>query len=161
MEIHTDQEPDTEPVAADALQLLRDFLRDRDVSCPVCKYNLRDLTVATCPECKRVLSLNVGVDDDAGIGWLIATIVPGAFSGIAALFLFVIIVLSMQGNPAPTWEPFVIDGFGLLSGLVAVGLMVLRRRFLSLRRETQAAWCYGVWTVHIFAFLLLLTMMLA
>ena len=31
--------------------LLQDFLRDRDVTCPRCAYNLRNLVGNRCPEC--------------------------------------------------------------------------------------------------------------
>ena len=38
---------------------LRDFLADRDISCPVCRYNLRNVRTPACPECGDPLVLNV------------------------------------------------------------------------------------------------------
>ncbi|MCA9297894.1 MAG: hypothetical protein KDA28_02440, partial [Phycisphaerales bacterium] len=38
---------------------VHDFLKDHDVACPSCGYNLRDLTSETCPECRFHLELSV------------------------------------------------------------------------------------------------------
>src|SRR5436309_2556110 len=47
---------DVSAEAQDA-QALIDFLRDRDVACPLCRYNLRGLTSARCRECARVCAM--------------------------------------------------------------------------------------------------------
>jgi DNA-directed RNA polymerase subunit RPC12/RpoP len=44
-------EPDPTPLA--------EFLRERDVACPVCSYNLRGVKAETCPECGHRLTLSV------------------------------------------------------------------------------------------------------
>jgi hypothetical protein len=36
---------------------LAEYLADNDAPCPVCEYNLRGLTTASCPECGRELTL--------------------------------------------------------------------------------------------------------
>ncbi len=71
----TDEQP------ADEAALLLEFLRDRDVSCPLCGYNLRNLSACTCPECRETLALAVGFRRPR-FGWLLATVIPGFFSGI-------------------------------------------------------------------------------
>lgn len=38
---------------------LQSFLADRDEPCPNCRYSLRGVTVAMCPQCKRKLSLQL------------------------------------------------------------------------------------------------------
>ena len=43
----------------DADGLLLDFVRDRDAACPRCGYNLRNLTLPRCPECRHDLVLAV------------------------------------------------------------------------------------------------------
>ena len=40
---------------------LRAFLAGRDVECPGCGYNLRDLGGSRCPECGDELVLRVGL----------------------------------------------------------------------------------------------------
>ncbi len=47
----------------DADGLLLDFVRDRDVACPRCGYNVRNLTKPVCPECEEPLVLKVGGED--------------------------------------------------------------------------------------------------
>ena len=41
--------------------LLSVFLDGRDVVCPGCGYNLRDLQCSRCPECGEELTLQVGL----------------------------------------------------------------------------------------------------
>ncbi|MBL8963270.1 MAG: hypothetical protein JNK70_04290 [Phycisphaerae bacterium] len=42
-----------------ARELLGEFLCGRDVGCPVCGYNLRDVGAGVCPECGMELTLHV------------------------------------------------------------------------------------------------------
>ncbi|MFN0133634.1 MAG: hypothetical protein ACKVW3_14040 [Phycisphaerales bacterium] len=42
---------------------LRDFLADRDVVCPYCRYNLRGAVESHCPECGKGLALRVEARD--------------------------------------------------------------------------------------------------
>lgn len=57
--------PVEERLTAKALDALRDdelvleFVKGRNVYCPVCAYNLRDATVPTCPECAAELKLSL------------------------------------------------------------------------------------------------------
>lgn len=52
-------------------EVLRVFLTDRDVPCPVCRYNLRGLGSTTCPECGVRLDLRVGSIDLKLGPWLL------------------------------------------------------------------------------------------
>lgn len=40
-------------------QIARDYLRDRDITCPRCQYPLRDATSRICPECGCAFDLLV------------------------------------------------------------------------------------------------------
>ena len=81
----------------DEVALLLTFLRERDASCPLCGYNLRNLVRPQCPECQEDLILAVGVRK-LRFGLFLATITPGLFSGIAApLLLIPIIAVPLTG----------------------------------------------------------------
>jgi hypothetical protein len=144
--------------------MLLEFMRGRDVGCPLCGYNLRDLTKATCPECNHRLELRVGVQK-VQVLWLILAIIPGAFSGLCAAALLTMIIIVRvflepgQGGPAPGLIG--LDVFGWLSGAVALVLILARNRFLAARRPTQRILAMVIWAVHIAAFLVLMYAALA
>ena len=69
-------------VQSDEAALL-DFLRDRDVPCPLCAYNLRGLTSPRCPECGHELHLTVGVTDLRIGAWVTCLIGLAAAAGFA------------------------------------------------------------------------------
>ena len=148
--------PPTSPRDPEEVELLLQFVRERDVRCPRCDYNLRNLTQPVCPECREPLQLTVGAQRPR-FGFLIASIAPGIFSGIAAMILFVPMTLSaMLGGGRPPWPIFVVDGFGWLSGFFALGLFVTRFRFLRQPLRKQVTFTVVVWFVHIAAFITLL-----
>src|SRR6185369_10322700 len=80
---------------ADETALL-DFLRDRDVACPLCHYNLRALTSPRCPECGRELRLTIGLVEPRQGAWLTGQIALTAPAGIG---LMIIIVSAFSGWP--------------------------------------------------------------
>ncbi len=140
-----------DPQPADADTLLLEFVRDRDAPCPLCGYNLRNLPTPTCPECRETLSLTVGVRK-LRFGWLLVTVIPSAFSGIAAVFLLIPLTISVfvQGGPAP-WQLFGVDAFGWVSGLAALVLVKYRYAFLRLPQAVQRLWAAMAWAIHIAA----------
>src|SRR5690349_11255431 len=75
----TDQEP------------LLDYLRDRDVACPLCGYNLRGLTSTRCPECGRELQLTVGLTEPFLRAWLALASAAFASAGVGVLFVLLTI----------------------------------------------------------------------
>ena len=139
--------------------MLLDFVRERDVECPLCGYNLRDLTRPTCPECEHPLELRVGVQQLRLMPFVMA-IVPGIFSGFCAIFIagiFVVNIIMNNGQPVGIpWPMVLLDVFGWLSGFIAIGLILARHRFLARPAETQRGIAITVWTIHIMAFLVLL-----
>jgi hypothetical protein len=138
-----------------AQELLLDFLRDREAhdaapDCPVCKYNLRALTKPVCPECGHDLLLTVGAARHP-FGWLLFALAPGFFSGIAAFFLSIPVVISQITNdPAPSLI-VVVDFFGWCSGVFAIVLALKRHRFLALRSGAQRWWAIVIWLIHVTA----------
>lgn len=137
-----------------AQEMLLDFLREHDAAppaCPVCGYSLKALTRPICPECGHELVLAVGAMRHP-IGWLLAAVAPGFFSGIAAAFLLIpIFGQALFGNGRP--EPLIIalDLFGWCSGLFAIILAAKRHRFLAQSR-TRQRWCaLIIWLAHLAA----------
>lgn len=137
---------------ADETRLLLEFLRDRDADCPACGYNLRNLTRPVCPECRETLALTVGYQKPR-IGLFVATITPSIFSGICGLIIL-FPLLTVRGAPL---EAFLLDTFGLSSGLLGLGLFVFRQAFLRQSRVSQMVWAFVTWAIHVLAFVVVLT----
>ena len=139
--------------------LLLAFLAERDVPCPLCGYNLRNLTRPQCPECRKDLALTVGVKK-LNFLWLLATITPGLFSGIAAGLLLIVMTIATflgGGGPVP-WQVHVLDAFGWLSGLAALLLIKYRFAFLRQPQGAQQAWAAVAWAVHLGAFAVMMAL---
>ena len=144
--------PHDESASADVpndTALLLSFVRERDVECPRCGYNLRNLTQPVCPECSERLVLSVGLADPK-FGWFLAAIAPGIFGGILAIVILVMIV-SLPGAPR---EVIITELFLVCSGGVGIGIIVGQRRFRSQSRKRQAAAAVAIWAAHLIAFLL-------
>ena len=137
---------------------LLEFVRGRDVACPRCGYNLRDLAEARCPECAERLELRVGVTTPR-FGWLVAAMAPGLFSGVCATLL-AFPLWRFAGTPnGPPTVIYVAEAFGVISFAVAVLMYASRRRLLA-RSASSQIWLAGsVWLVHVAAFALLLWVM--
>ncbi len=134
-----------------AQHMLLDFLREHDSPCPLCGYNLRAVTRPICPECGQELVLTVGATR-LGLGWLLAAVAPGFFSGIAAFFVLIPIVGRLvfgDGRMSPALNA--LDIFGWSSGLFAIFIAVKRVRFLAQPRARQRWWALAIWLVHVAA----------
>ena len=75
------------PHLADETELLRIYLADRDVSCPQCKYNLRNLVGSKCPECGETLQLRVSPVEPRQAAPLTGLVLLSAGVGLNALLL--------------------------------------------------------------------------
>ncbi len=134
------------------------FVKGRSVACPRCAYDLRDIQSATCPECGEPLVLKLG-STRARFGWLVLAMAPGCFSGVAAVFVLVPIVLTLwhrlpagQGVP---WPVMFGDAFGFMSA-ASVALMYRHRgRIMSWPTRRQGLFAGSVWGGHVLVFVLL------
>lgn len=132
-------------------EMLLDFLREHDAACPLCGYNLKALTRPICPECGQELVLSVSAAR-LHLGWLLAAVAPGFFSGIAAVFLLVPIVARLMfGDGRMSAWLNSLDLFGWCSGVFAIAIARKRIRFLTQPRASQRWWALGIWFVHIAA----------
>lgn len=62
--------------------LLLEYLKHYDAFCPVCNYNLRNLTQPRCPECGRGLMISVGATEPYLVNWILLTISLGFAAGL-------------------------------------------------------------------------------
>ena len=131
----------------DTMRLV-DFLEERDVPCPFCGYNLCNLTDHDCPECGHRLRLTVGVHD-VRFGWFLAAVTPSLVSGVSALSLLVLMMAAIVtgGGPLPP-VLFLLVLLGVLSGVVAIVLILRRHRFIQLRPQVQRRWAALAWGLH-------------
>jgi len=132
---------------------LVDFLEERNVPCPFCGYNLRNLTENACPECQHRLCLTVGVHH-VRFGWFLVAVTPSLVSGVAALSLLVLVAAAIiaGGGPIPPVF-FLLVLLGVLSGLGAVALVLCRHRFIQLRPQVQRRWAALAWGIHAVPFI--------
>ncbi len=144
----------------DNVARLLDFLRGRDMHCPQCGYNLRDLTRPLCPECRQELLLTVGVTRPRFL-WFLLAVTPCTFAGIAAVLLLIpMIVQPLTGGGPPQPQVYALDALGWLSALG--GLVLVRYRFAFLRQTTkrQRMCTAAVWGINVLAFLALLAVLI-
>ncbi len=127
---------------------LAEYLQDRDTPCPLCGYNLRNLTENVCPECRHEFRLTVGVTKPMFL-WFLLAMTPCTFAGIAAgLTLIPVILEGLAGAGPPPAILVTLVLLGLVSALG--GLMLIRHRFAFLRQEPrrQRRSAGAVWMIH-------------
>ena len=151
---HEQDAPSTATTTTQRQEMLLELLRDHDVDCPVCSYNLRALTSPVCPECRQPLELTVGAPH-VRLGWLLVALAPGFFSGVAACLVLILTVAIYleDGVVVPPLAGAVL--FGWASGLFAIFLAVNRNRLITRSRTQQRWFALAIWLVHVAAFVLL------
>ena len=113
--------------------MLFEWLRERDVECPLCRYNLRGLTAPRCPECGNGLRLSVALLDPYAKAWVtLATIACGS----AGMGLFFLCIILRAGMPPENLQDFSLLFF-VLTIPAPIILLKTRRRFQRLERKIQ------------------------
>ncbi|MEM7229191.1 MAG: hypothetical protein AAF432_10290 [Planctomycetota bacterium] len=131
--------------SATTQDFLLQFVADRDVECPRCSYNLRDLQRPVCPECEEALVLRVGAERLLLLPYLI-TMAPHMFCAI--LTLIVLCVAVVLGPPANVWQMWLFGGFAVTSGLVGIWLLERRWPFMRMSVAAQQLVAMLTWVVH-------------
>jgi hypothetical protein len=129
--------------SADALtngDALLQFLATRDVGCPACGYNLRQLRSPRCPECGQELRLSVGLVDQRIAAWvacLLGCCLPGA---LGCVVLFTLLYSASEGRGGFGYVPWQVALMLLyLFAMIPASIYVMstRRRFLRRSAQTQ------------------------
>jgi hypothetical protein len=115
-------------------QILIDWLRDRDVFCPLCNYNVRNLTSPRCPECGNKLRITIAIVDPYLKAWIALMVGVCAGAGIGILCLYAAFRGGLEDAPAAIRATMIIE---ILMIPEAVLVLFFRKKFQRLSRPAQ------------------------
>lgn len=137
--------------------LVVEFLRERDVACPTCLYNLRETAGDRCPECGTAIRLEVA-GSTSGAFWWLASVIGCAVGGLvltSALVHLLTDVYRLLDDPSriervlngmmsvtelPRWSTITgISALVAATGVLFAWLLTSRRRFGRLPRASRVA----------------------
>lgn len=138
-----------------SLDVLAKYLADRDEPCPSCRYSLRGLQGAVCPECGQELMIRVGLVEPRLAAWLFGLVGISAGLGFCALMTTYFLLTMLQYG----WDIFGdINGafitlvLGIPFGITALVVWLKSRRRLC-RASSGTRWTLAtVATVLMLAF---------
>lgn len=130
--------PPPPPAVTDDAQELLAYVRDRDVKCPLCGYNLRALAIPRCPECGQGLKLAVGLTDVRLKAWIVCTASSCLSAGVGLVFLFIFIRNGGAPRIPATEQAISFYSFPTMIPLAALFLFC-RRAFLRRSEASQAS----------------------
>ena len=111
-------------------ELIRLFLHGRDVACPGCTYNLRDLLGDRCPECGQVIVLNLQLAEPrqaALLTGLIGLSAGAGLNGLLLIYYVLMLALMPYGPPDNDFLWTILIGFAVHAGALAMWLRSWRR----------------------------------
>jgi hypothetical protein len=140
-------------------EMLTQFLRDRDATCPTCTYNLRGLQADKCPECGSVVFLTVSGPRPPQAAQLTGLV--GLCMGLGLnlmLLVYIAIAMHMGRAPSGAWRhAFVWVNVGGAIVLGAILIVWLKRwqstgRLRPAVRWFAAAFCWLLSLVDVIIF---------
>lgn len=125
--------------------LLQRYLTGRNVPCPRCEYNLRDLTGDRCPECGDQLVIRVNMVEPR-LGALISGLVGlSAGAGLNGLLL-IYAAFVMRGRVGMVMPFLTCNAIGFfVEGLALLAWLKDWRRIRRLSPAAQRWWAIGCW----------------
>jgi len=128
---------------ADA-ELLRRFLLGRDVACPGCGYNLRDLTGHICPECGQDIVLHLQLAEPrqaALLTGLIGLAAGVGLNGLLVIYYLIVLLFMRFGSPDRKFLVTILVGLAVHGVAMAAWLRFWRRIRLM---PPRARWALAV-----------------
>ncbi len=117
----------------DAHMQLLHFLHERDINCPTCQYNLRNLTSDSCPECGEVIELRIGGTSGMRTWALVGVIGTALGLGFqVSLVLLILGLLVADGRHMPdTIMVYLLIGAGFIffETALLIGWLYSHNRF--------------------------------
>jgi hypothetical protein len=114
-------------------ELLAHFLAARDIPCPSCGYNLRDLRTTACPECGQPLNVRLDAADPRTARYLACVLALGGAASVMATELGVVLPQVAENGSMSylnTGEQFLFVWYPAgvtLAALIALCLLIRRR----------------------------------
>ena len=127
-------------------ELLKMLLAVRNISCPVCGYNLRGIASNKCPECGRSLELRVVSGDLRVTAWLVALLSAALPLGASVVFTIIGLSVSIQTGFRFPHNTRLVVIFLLLCAVYSTTLLLAvrgRRRIWKLPQPRQ--WRFALW----------------
>jgi hypothetical protein len=142
-------------VADHQSELIRQFLADRTIGCPSCRYNLRGAAGNSCPECGVPLQLHLNTPSVRLGAWLVSVMsvaFPLGFSGILGATAICGALRAMQYGPSNGWyqpwnrfDTVTSTGLAVMTLFYSVVLViVIRRRTRFLLRPRGEQWLRSI-----------------
>lgn len=128
-------------------QLVR-FVQGRDVACPGCGYNVRNLRADCCPECGEKLQLRLGLVEPrraALIAGLVGLAAGAGLGGLLLIYAALVIAFGRSGD----WGDFlIVVGGGFVTHGALLGLWIRYwntiRRAKPVARRMMVIACWGL-----------------
>jgi hypothetical protein len=138
-------------------EMLRRFLAGRDVVCPQCEYNLRDLMGERCPECGEGLVLRVNlaeVKQKLLIAGLVGLSAGAGLNGLLLIYAFILVLRRQDMGDVDHFLVVNAVGFLVESGAMGIWLWLWRRirRAKVGVRFVLAVACWGLTVINIVVF---------
>ena len=137
--------------------LLPAFLAGRDVGCPGCGYNLRDLRQPRCPECGQAIALRVGLAEPRQAALIAGLLGLAAGAGMSGLLVgFGLIRMLFFGDRPGGMGAFygLTLGGVVVEGAALVGWLRHWRRIRRLPRSIKLLLVSGCWALTLLNLLL-------
>ncbi|MCZ6652369.1 MAG: hypothetical protein O7D91_05010 [Planctomycetota bacterium] len=126
-------------------ELLLEYLRANDAPCPLCGYNLHQLTTTKCPECGRPFQLGIESVSPFFAHYLgfLAPFVIGAGLG------FVFLCLIFAWGPPGSWGIFIVIAAGGVDVMLLAHWYRKRVNFHRRPDEEKRKLILAAWLIHV------------